>query len=663
MARRPGLKLSISLACASLALGATARAEDTTPTPAAPAAPAPRAHPAPDKAQVADAAPAEPDAPAVHAPAPAAPDADAPAEVGSEVVEIWGERPDKPFDRDTEVRLTGEELAARGATDLASALELIPDVNIRESGRGGTIVDIRGARKGAIKILVDGIAVSDPYYGTFDVSSIPVTDIVQIRVSLSPSSPIDGPGGPGGVIEVHTRDAIGARLAVGRAIASSLPEAMASATGRAQLGRHLGVRASATGTLGMRDFDLPDATVGQARHATTGAIRAEYRAGKRRIAIDGWLDHRSYVVPPSEDTPGDILVVDGVTQARAGAAYDDRLGRWQLESHAWGQVTSQASRYFSDPALTMPTAHEDLSAFMIGGAALVTHPVGKSARVVGSATVDRETGTDTTDHGSATGTTTVSELAAGGQYEHGGLRIDLAAGAAVPLGGTASPWPEGKLEVTARPVDAVTLTATAARKGRLPTLRERFRPDIGNQGLGPEIADYGEVKVALRPASMVEVETAGWVRDASGMILFDPMALELVNLGETRIHGLDARARVSPDRRVTVGSDYSYTVATSATDSHPLDYLPAHRLDGWVTASPWSPLSVTARLQYVGSRTQLTNTLAPYTTVDLTASARLGGDWLAVARCDDLTDVRWELRQGIHAPGRVVSLAVQGTWR
>src|SRR5690348_11257264 len=65
-----------------------------------------------------------------------------------EAIEIFDERPDKPFDRDTEVRLTGAELAARGATDLASALALLPDVTIREAGRGGKQIDIRGGRKG-----------------------------------------------------------------------------------------------------------------------------------------------------------------------------------------------------------------------------------------------------------------------------------------------------------------------------------------------------------------------------------------------------------------------------------------------------------------------------------------------------------------------------------
>src|SRR5687767_12898006 len=137
--------------------------------------------------------------------------------------EVFDDRPDKPFDRDTEVRLTGEQLAARGAVDLATALAMIPEITVRDAGRGGFNVDIRGGRKGAVSILIDGVAVNDPYYGTFDVSTIPITDIVQIRVSTTPKSPIDGPGGPGGVIEVLTRDAIGPQVVVARVLGDSLP--------------------------------------------------------------------------------------------------------------------------------------------------------------------------------------------------------------------------------------------------------------------------------------------------------------------------------------------------------------------------------------------------------------------------------------------------------
>src|SRR6187551_2190936 len=78
----------------------------------------------------------EPQAPAPADPAPAATDPEALSDeelarlAEGESIEIFDERPDKPFDRDTEVRLTGEEMAARGAVDLATALDLLPDVSV-----------------------------------------------------------------------------------------------------------------------------------------------------------------------------------------------------------------------------------------------------------------------------------------------------------------------------------------------------------------------------------------------------------------------------------------------------------------------------------------------------------------------------------------------------
>ncbi|HMG54770.1 MAG TPA: Plug domain-containing protein, partial [Kofleriaceae bacterium] len=245
---------AISMAAAAALWGASAHADGSSPPwvakagPGAPAAPAdpdaaappaeppsadaaaPPAEPPPAEPSPAEPPPAEPPAPA--APAAVAPAAGAAAQLSDaalarlaegESIEIFDERPDKPFDRDTELRLTGAELAARGATDLATALALLPEIDVRDAGRGGYNIDIRGARKGAVGILIDGVLVTDPYYGTFDVSTIPITDIVQIRVATTPQSPIDGPGGPGGVIEVHTRDAIGAQLVIARVIGDSLP--------------------------------------------------------------------------------------------------------------------------------------------------------------------------------------------------------------------------------------------------------------------------------------------------------------------------------------------------------------------------------------------------------------------------------------------------------
>ncbi|HEY6036231.1 MAG TPA: TonB-dependent receptor, partial [Kofleriaceae bacterium] len=404
----------------------------------------------------------------------------------AETIEIFDERPDKPFDRDTEVRLTGEQLAARGATDLGTALSLLPDVSVRDAGRGGFNIDIRGARKGAVSVLIDGVVVTDPYYGTFDVSTIPITDIVQIRVSTAPQSPIDGPGGPGGVIEVLTRDAIGPRLVIARLTADTLPSLGVTATARTPLADHLALRVSASGQASDQDFDTPTTTtVPSGRKSATAAARLEYRDKVTRVVLDAFFDDRHYLSPPSdEDATMALLLIDRETTERVSAKIDHTEGKWQLQAQGWAHHLFRRSQYFSDDGLTDQTALEDLTALRTGGMALATRPLGKDFRVAASAGLDyNRIAVGDLIGNSVKASLTLVELALDAQYEHETVRVDAAGGVALPFvyGGGASPWPEGKLTGKWRPrFGSFELDATAARKGRVPSLRERFDPANGN---------------------------------------------------------------------------------------------------------------------------------------------------------------------------------------
>ena len=153
----PGKWLIPSLVTA-LCWGGRARAEDTTPAKApdktanataaatADATPASATDPGGDPTSVTEQVNPSTDTTALS-------DEELLKQSEAETIEIFDERPDKPFDRDTEVRLTGEQLAARGAVDLGTALALLPDVTVRDAGRGGFNIDIRGARKGAVSVL------------------------------------------------------------------------------------------------------------------------------------------------------------------------------------------------------------------------------------------------------------------------------------------------------------------------------------------------------------------------------------------------------------------------------------------------------------------------------------------------------------------------------
>lgn len=585
-----------------------------------------------------------------------------------EAIYVWGERPDKPFDRDTELRLTGAELAERGATDLAQALELLPDLYVREAGRGGRQIDIRGARKGSVKILIDGIAVSDPYYGNLDLSSIPITDIVQIRVSTSPASPIDGPGGPGGVVEVHTRDAVGDRLVRAQVRGSTLPSAEAAATGRTMLTDTLAMRVSGSGTLGSRDFSvaMPQGRVelDENRRQSVGAARLEYRRGKRRVVTDLWMQHGNYVVPPVEDEPGDLLVIDGEAQGRVGISADDQVRGWRLQGSAHYHILSRRSTYYEDAELMHALRREDLDARRAGASFLANRPIGSELHVIGSVHVDTESADVMDFSGNRLGgRATVTQIAAGAQYERGLLDVDAAAGLAVPLGLGAAPWPEAKLSVAVKPARVITLKATGGHKGRVPTLRERFRLDIGNRSLGPEKVLFAELATTLKPLEVLELEMASFQRRTNGLIRFDGERAMLINTGTTDIRGVDVRATLRPRDGLELAGHYSFIDADSETaGTDPFDFFPNDRASAQARVDT-GRLGATARVGYVGEQIDRRETLPGRTTLDLSAFARFGEGFFASLRLDNALDHRYQLRSGVYGPGRVLWMTLQRDWQ
>jgi len=601
---------------------------------------------------------------------PSAPGSDA---IIGEPIEVFDERPDKPFDRDTEVRLTGEQLAARGAVDLGTALALLPDVIVRDGGRGGFNVDIRGARKGAVSVLVDGVLVTDPYYGAFDVSTIPITDIVQIRLSTTPQSPIDGPGGPGGVIEVITRDAVGPQVVIARVTADSLPTLGVSGTARVALADKLGLRVAASGLGGARDFPLPaGASVPESRHAATGSARLEYRDTSARVVLDGFVDDRHYIAPPSDVMPSNLLVIDREATQRVQAKADEQNGSLQLQQQAFIHHLYRRSRSFSDTALTKQTLIEELTATRVGAMALATAPLGKEARWAASVNVDHDQANDNLASVVGKGDVTTIEAAGDAQYEHETLRLDAAGGVAVPIGLGADPWPEAKLVGRWRPhYGGLELTATLGRKGRVPSLRERFDPQSGNPKLGPEIADHAEVRAIESITDRLRIEAAPFYKHTTGTVRasIDPAdAGHLVNLGAVDFWGADVIARVRVEQRVEVGGAWDYVVVRQEAQNgrpavdDPIDRLPHHRAEGWVQVTPEPRVSALARVQYFGASIDQMKPVGGYTIVQASVSGAITPAYLAVLRVDDLLDVRPETRSGYHTAGRVISAVLQGTW-
>ena len=584
----------------------------------------------------------------------------------AETVEIFDERADKPFDRDTEVRLTGEQLAARGAVDLGTALALLPDVTVRDAGRGGFNIDIRGGRKGEVAIMIDGVPITDPYVGTFDVSTIPITDIVQIRVSTTPQSPIDGPNGSGGVVEVLTRDAIGTQVVVARLTSDTLPTFGVTGTARAAITAHTALRLSASGLSGAYDYNIDGVhKVGQDRRQASGAGRFEYRDGDRRLVVDGFLDDRHYLQDPG-DVPYLYTLTDRESSQRISAKFDDRIGKLQLQAEGWVHELERRTRIYMDPLFQDQLLLENLRATRSGGQILVTRPIAKDWRWAASVVVDHETATDVLEGAAlktATGSTTELETAGDIQYEHGKIRGDFSAGVAFPFGTpNTSPWPEAKLDVKYKPMQELQISTTLGRKGRVPSLNERYDPVQGNPNLGAQQTDHFEVR-AIETRDKLRLELAPFYRFQTGTIMSDPnLKGQFGPVDDLTIYGIDAIGRVRVHELIEIGGGYSHVRATNDKSRDAISRLPRNKVEGWIQGSPLPGLALLARVAYFGNNFQGATRNEHYTLVQATATWQATKEYLAVLRVDDLLDVAPITRAGFSLPGRVISLVLQGTW-
>jgi iron complex outermembrane receptor protein len=142
--------------------------------------------------------------------------------LGQAVETMLKEDPSQPFNLGvTTVSVTSEasplspvadslnraEIQNRQAVTVATALDYLPGLAIdRVAGRNEAGIRLRGfSNKGQIPFYVDGIPIQVPYDGTLDFNRFLTSDIAEIQVAKGYSSPLIGPNGLGGSINLVTR--------------------------------------------------------------------------------------------------------------------------------------------------------------------------------------------------------------------------------------------------------------------------------------------------------------------------------------------------------------------------------------------------------------------------------------------------------------------------
>jgi len=176
--------------------------------------------------------------------------------------------------------ITGDELRLRGATSIASALQMLPGVTFAQTGSFGatTSLFLRGGESKYVKVLIDGVPVNDPG-GAMDFGSLTTDNVERIEVVRGPASVLYGADAVTGVIQIFTRRGRGAPRTVVSARGGSYGSSDEDAT--------------VLGALGSGDFSMA-----VARHDTKGiyafnnAFHNTVASGGTHVQLDPRTDLR-----------------------------------------------------------------------------------------------------------------------------------------------------------------------------------------------------------------------------------------------------------------------------------------------------------------------------------------------------------------------------------
>jgi len=119
-------------------------------------------------------------------------------------VVVYGDRDQIKPSMVTEMKLA--DIKARNATTVAEVLKSDVGLNITSGYKGESETKLRGFPARDVLVLVDGRPINPGYYGTVDLSLVPLNQIAKISVIKGPASVAYGANSMGGVINIVTRN-------------------------------------------------------------------------------------------------------------------------------------------------------------------------------------------------------------------------------------------------------------------------------------------------------------------------------------------------------------------------------------------------------------------------------------------------------------------------
>ena len=555
--------------------------------------------------------------------------------------------------------VTREELEATGETRVIDYIARLPGVDVRARGPIGSLtsITVRGAGQNYVRVLVDGIDVSDVSgpQAAFDFGSLTTADISRIELLRGGQSAIYGSEAIGGVINITTL--------------------RAEEEGTTQfLNLEGGSYGTFRGSYGVAtDLGALDYAFTLSRTQTDGFSAADENAGNTEA--DGYLSNRlSFAVGYDlagggrvgfngfyEDSEADFdeqfPISDGSPDE---VTYNEALGLRAYLELPTGRVDSTfaATLYRIERDVRgstgFGTANNVYTGDRIGLSYLGALDLDAATTLRFGLDAERETFSQSGDFGPGAGeseTVGIFGELAWSPSDRFDLSATLRHDDHSQFGGLTS----GRLAASWRPTEDWILRASAAQSFRAPSLYELYGP-FGNPTLQPEESRSLDFGVERRLGDDAFVRATLFYNDTTNLIDF-PFPYAQVP-GTVRRRGVELEFGTPLADAWRLDGSYTYTDGSNPTltagNAWNLEF-PAHDLSLTLSGEITERLSAALSVQSVWDRP----TLGDYTLANATFTYALSDSVDAYLRIDNLLDEEYQLVRGYGTSDRAFYLGLR----
>jgi iron complex outermembrane receptor protein len=591
-----------------------------------------------------------------------------------------------------------ETIRRSGAVTVGDVLGLMPGVSLSVGGRAEQKIWVRGYEQSNVLVLVDGVPVADPYFGDLDLGQLPVFDVARVSVTRGAASPLYGPNGLAGVVNITTRAGGGAPAFFGDLRLTGERTALlhgGAEGGAGGLDWYVGLGAETSdgwplsGDFEPTGFEDGGTRVNSDQRRATAMGRLSWKLSDRGTlhASLRFIDAEKGV-PFHTSNPVGFIKFSRFSEWRQSTlalGYEHDGGGAHLRAQLYGHGFDNTLDVYAGPeleTLRLSSAFDDrvYGAYGVGEWALGRgHVLGAALH----ARQDRHRKTERFPDGSEDPNERYVawnwSISAEDRWQIDG-RTRLVSSVAVEGLSVSEAWSlrddGGGPGLVADDLSSDTLVspqievrrdlgrrwgASAAlyRRGRFPTMRQLYGTDPPSPGLDPQTTTGVDVGVELAADPVVTIRGTVFANRVTDLITRQGRDVPYLNQDEARIDGVELRAHGSfgiLDYSASwTGLDHRFTLSSEGFDEIP--YVPDHQVELLGTVHLGDRFELNGVWRYTGERVayDLADTieLDGFSILDLGAAARFGSIEVSV-QLDNVLDANVEMEPGYLLPGRRV---------